>query len=170
MSDFAKKNLIIKFFKLAPIIILYISVLNEFDLNYLEIFSFNFPYILIFYWSLRQTESLGYVYIFIAGLINDVVVGLPIGITSFGYILICAFAAYLKTITLRPNMIKDWFFFLLTILVVNSLSYGFLYIFFSISFKFNNIFYNIFFTFFLYIIFSYFFMIYQRVFFKETND
>ena len=172
MVSFKTKSSFLKLYSWLPIIFLFISVLNEFDFNYLnlEYFSFNFPYILIFYWSLRQTESLGYVYIFIAGLINDVVVGLPIGITSFGYILICAFAAYLKTITLRPNMIKDWFFFLLTILVVNSLSYGFLYIFFSISFKFNNIFYNIFFTFFLYIIFSYFFMIYQRVFFKETND
>ena len=170
MSEFKKKSIIDKFFKLGPLIILYISVLNEIDLNYLEIFSFNFPYILIFYWSLRRVETLGYVYIFIAGLINDVVSGLPIGVTSFNYMLICVFAAYLRTITLRPNLIKDWFFFLLTILVVNSLSYGFLYLFFSFEFSYNNLFYNIFFTFFLYIIFSYFFMIYQRVFFKETND
>tara|TARA_B100001996_G_C18567671_1_gene557150 strand:+ start:475 stop:987 length:513 start_codon:yes stop_codon:yes gene_type:complete len=170
MSDFEKKNIINKFFKLGPLIILYVAVLNKIDLNYLGFFSFNFPYILIFYWSLRKAESLSYVYIFIAGLINDVVVGLPIGITSFSYMLICGFAAYLKTITLRPNIVKDWFFFLLTILVVTSLSYGFLYLFFSISFESKDIIYNIFFTFALYIIFAYFFMIYQRIFFKEKND
>ena len=170
MSEFKKKSIIDKFFKLGPLIILYISVLNEIDLNYLEIFSFNFPYILIFYWSLRRVETLGYVYIFIAGLINDVVSGLPIGVTSFNYMLICVFAAYLRTITLRPNLIKDWFFFLLTILVVNSLSYGFLYLFFSFEFSYNNLFYNIFFTFFLYIVFAYFFIIYQRRFFKEKDD
>ena len=60
-----------------PILLLFISVLNEFDFNYLEIkfFAFNFPFILIFYWSLKKTEVLGYGFIFIAGLINDVVIG-----------------------------------------------------------------------------------------------
>ena len=118
----AKKNIIKNLIRLAPLIILFISVLNEFDLNYLEIFSLNFPFILIFYWSLRKTELLGYGFIFLAGLINDVVTGFPIGISSFNYLLICGFAAYLRTITLRPSMVKDWFFFLFSILLVNSLS------------------------------------------------
>ena len=65
-----------KILSLGPIILLYISVLNEFDLNYLnfEYFSFNFPYILIFYWSLKGEGRLSYVLVFIAGLINDVVI------------------------------------------------------------------------------------------------
>ena len=79
MSEFTKGNIINKLIRLAPLIILFISVLNEFDLNYLKIFSLNFPFILIFYWSLRKTELLGYGFIFLAGLINDVVTGLPIG-------------------------------------------------------------------------------------------
>ena len=39
-----------KLLSLGPIILLYISVLNEFDFNYLNLkyFSFNFPFILIF--------------------------------------------------------------------------------------------------------------------------
>ena len=90
--------------KLAPIILLYISVLNEFDFNYIKYFSFNFPFILIYYWSLKRSESLGYGYIFIAGLINDVVVGLPIGFTSINYLLICGFAAYLRNITLSRRL------------------------------------------------------------------
>ena len=170
MSEFKKGSIINNLLRLGPLIILYISVLNEIDLNYLKIFSLNFPFILIYYWSLRKSESLGYGYIFVAGLINDVVTGLPIGISSFNYLLICGFAAYLRTITLRPNLVKDWFFFLFTILVVNSLSYSALYIFFSIDLNYNNLFINIFFTFIFYIIFANLFLIYQNKFFKETND
>ena len=170
MSEFEKKNIITSLIRLAPLIVLFIAVLNEFDLNYLEIFSLNFPFILIFYWSLRKTEVLGDGYIFLAGLINDVVTGLPIGISSFNYLLICGFAAYLRTITLRPSMVKDWFFFLFTILVVNSLSYSVLNIFFSIDLNYKNLFFNIFFTFIFYIIFANLFLVYQNKYLRETSD
>ena len=170
MSEFTKGNIITNLLRLSPLIVLFISVLNEIDLNYLEIFSLNFPFILIFYWSLRKSELLGYGYIFLAGLINDVVVGFPIGISSFNYLLICGFAAYLRTITLRPNMVKDWFFFLFTILVVNSLNYSILNIFFKIDLNYIKLFYNIFFTFIFYIILANLFLIYQNKYLKESND
>ena len=170
MSEFQKRNIISKLLRLAPLLILFISVLNEIDLNYIKFFSFNFTFILIFYWSVRRAESLGYGYIFLAGLINDVVTGFPIGISSFNYLLICGFAAYLRTITLRPNLVKDWFFFLFTILVVNSASYSILNIFFLIDLNYYNLFVNIFFTFIFYIIFANLFLIYQHKFFKESND
>ena len=170
MSEFKKKNIINNLLRLAPLIILFIAVLNEINLNYIKVFSLNFPFILIFYWSLKKSESLGYGYIFVAGLINDVVTGFPIGISSFNYLLICGFAAYLRTITLRPSLIKDWFFFLFTILVVNSLSYSILNLFFAIDLNYNNLFINIFFTFIFYIIFANIFMIYQKAFFKESHD
>ena len=64
-----KSKIFTNLLKLAPIIILFVSVLNEFDLNYIKYFSFNFPFILIYYWSLKKSESLGYGYIFVAGLI-----------------------------------------------------------------------------------------------------
>ena len=101
----------------APIIILFISVLNEYDFNYLKYkyFSFNFPFILIFYWSLRRSESLGYGLIFMAGLINDVVLCFPIGISGLTYLMVCGFSAYLKNITLRPSIVNDWLFFLFTV-------------------------------------------------------
>tara|TARA_B100000446_G_scaffold185213_1_gene208808 strand:- start:252 stop:764 length:513 start_codon:yes stop_codon:yes gene_type:complete len=170
MGEFKKKNIINNLLRLAPLIILFIAVLNEINLNYIKVFSLNFPFILIFYWSLKKSESLGYGYIFVAGLINDVVTGFPIGISSFNYLLICGFAAYLRTITIRPSLIKDWFFFLFTILVVNSLSYSILNLFFAIDLNYNNLFINIFFTFIFYIIFANIFMIYQKAFFKESND
>ena len=170
MSEFQKGNIINSLLRLGPLLILFISVFNEIDLNYIKIFSFNFTFILVFYWSVRRTESLGYGYIFLAGLVNDVVTGFPIGISSFNYLLICGFAAYLRTITLRPNLVKDWFFFLFTILVVNSISYSSLNIFFSIDLNYNYLFINIFFTFIFYIILANIFLLYQNKFFKEKND
>ena len=68
MTKFSKSSFVSKFLTSAPIIILFVSVLNEFDFNYLGLkyFSFNFPFILIFYWSLKRSESLGYGLIFFA--------------------------------------------------------------------------------------------------------
>ena len=172
MVKLSKRKLFGNLLTYAPILLLFISVLNEFDFNYLELkyFSFNFPFILIFYWSLKKSESLGYGFIFVSGLINDVVVGFPIGISSLAYLFICVFAAYLKNITLHPSVLKDWLFFLLTILVVNSSTYSVLNIFFSVDLDYNNLFINIFFTFIFYIIFANIFLIYQNKFFKESND
>jgi len=96
-------------------------------------FSFNFPFILIFYWSLKRIETLGYGFIFIAGMFNDAVLGFPIGISSLTYLIICGFAAYLRNITLRPSLTKDWLYFLFTILVANSINYFLLILFFSIE-------------------------------------
>ena len=56
MVKFQKNKITNQFLKNFPIILLFISVLNEFDFNYLNLkyFSFNFPFILIFYWSLKK--------------------------------------------------------------------------------------------------------------------
>ena len=115
MIRFEKKNFIYKIYTWLPIIILYVSVLNEFDLNYLNIdyFSFNFPFLLIFYFALKEYNKFDYLLVFLAGLINDTVVGLPLGISSLSYILVCIFASYLRNITIRPHLIKDWWWSLL---------------------------------------------------------
>ena len=173
MIEISKISILSKIFNSLPIIILFISVLNEFDFNYLNFkyFSFNFPFILIFYWSLKGGEKLGYGLVFIAGLINDVVIGLPMGISSLSYLLICGFAVYLRNITLRPNIIKDWMFFLLTILVATSLNYFFLILIFDVDINYYDLSANIFFTFLLYYIFSYIFDLYSKIVFKgKKND
>ena len=173
MSVENKTSLFKRLLTFAPLILLYISVLNEFDFNYLnyKYFSFNFPFILIYYWSLKRSESLGYGFIFISGLFNDAVLGFPIGVSGLTYLLICGFAAYLRNITLRPNIINDWLFFLFTILVVTSINYFLLVSFFSIEFNYYDLTGNIFFTFILYYIFAYIFDLYQRIVFKgNAND
>tara|TARA_B100000795_G_C22762332_1_gene424159 strand:- start:357 stop:875 length:519 start_codon:yes stop_codon:yes gene_type:complete len=172
MIKLEKISLLGALIKYFPILLLLASVLNEFDFNYMgfKYFSFNFPFILIFYWSLKKSGSLGYGLIFIAGLFNDVVVGLPMGISSLTYLLICGFAAYLRNITLRPNLIKDWFFFLFTISLLNSLNYILLTLFFSFKISYEETLFNLFFTFIFYIIFAYIFDIYQRIIMGKLND
>ena len=160
-----------KILSLGPILLLYVSVLNEFDFNYLNFkyFSFNFPYILIFYWSLKGEGSLNYTLVFIAGLINDVVIGLPIGISSLTYLLICGFAAYLRNITLRPSLVKDWFFFFFTILVTSSFFYSILVIFFNFKVNYYDLLFNVLYTFLFYYFFSYIFGYYLNL-LRRTND
>ena len=171
MSEISKLNIFKKILEKGPIILLIISVLNEFDLNYLNLkyFSFNFPFILIYYWSLKRSGSLGYGLIFLSGLFNDIVTGLPIGVSSLAYLLICGFSAYLRNITLRPSAIKDWFFFGFTILVVNSLIYLIISLVFDVELNYYSILVNILFTFLFYIIFNGIFHYYQKLIFGAQN-
>ena len=142
-----------------PILLLYLSVLNEFDLNYMNIeyFSFNFPLLLIFYFALKEYGRFDFLLVFIAGLVNDTVIGLPLGISSFSYILICIFAAYLRNITIRPNIVKDWFYFLFVISLINSINYSVLFFFFSSELDIMFYVVNNFFTFLLYMPITYLF-------------
>ena len=171
MVRFSRTSIFTNLLNYVPVLLLFISVLNEFDFNYLELkyFSFNFPFILIYYWSLKKSDSLGYGFIFIAGIVNDVIVGLPMGISSFSYLLICGFAAYLRNITLRPSIFKDWIFFLFTILVVNSLMYLILVLFFLITLDYNDLLVNLLFTFLFYVIFANLFDLYQKLVFGSSN-
>ena len=155
MPSLTSKGSFSKIYSLAPIIILFISVLNEFDVNYLNLkyFSFNFPFILIFFFTLKDFKHFDYFLVFIAGLINDTVVGLPLGISSLSYTLICISTSYLRNITIRPHPIKDWFFFLFIISLINSINYSILTLFFSYTLILENYLINNFFTFLFYIIF-----------------
>jgi rod shape-determining protein MreD len=156
MTDLKGINLIKNILSKLPLIVLFLSVLNNYDFNYLGLkyFSFNFSYILIFYYSLKKSESLGYTYIFIAGLFNDVVLGTPIGLSSLMYLIICVAASYLRNITLRPNLIKDSIFFLITILFINSLIFIALNFVFSYELNYLDEIINITFTFLFYFLFS----------------
>ena len=171
MGNISKLSNFKKIFEKGPIILLIVSVLNEFDFNYLNLkyFSFNFPFILIYYWSLKRSGSLGYGLIFLSGLFNDIVTGLPIGVSSLAYLLICGFSAYLRNITLRPSAIKDWFFFGFTILVVNSLIYLVISLIFNVQLIYYSILVNILFTFLFYIIFSGLFHYYQKLIFGSQS-
>ena len=168
MTNFKSRGFYFKFYSFLPIIVLFISVLNEFDLNYLKLkyFSFNFPFILIFFFTLKDFKNFDYLLVFLAGLVNDTVVGLPLGISSLSYILICIATSYLRNITIRPNPIKDWFYFLFIISLINSMNYSILTLFFSYDLLLLSYLVNIFFTFILYMFFTYLFKYYL----KGLND
>jgi|TARA_B110000914_G_C15382310_1_gene408380 rod shape-determining protein MreD len=152
-------------YKNTPVVLLFISILNEIDFNDmgLKYFSFNFVYILIFHYNLKRDRGIGYISIFIAGLFNDVINGIPMGISSLCYLFLCFFAAYLRNITLRPNLIKDWITFLLSILILNFITFTYLFWFFDYEINYLNQSVNIIFTFLLFIIFSNLFIIYDKV-------
>ena len=164
MVNFKTRGLYYKIYTLLPIIFLLISVLNEFDFNYLNLdyFSFNFPFILIFYFTLKDFKYFDYLLVFVAGLINDTVVGLPLGISSFSYLLICIATSYFRNITIRPNQIKDWFYFLFVISLINSINYSILTLFFSFNLILMSYLVNTFFTFLFYIIFVNLFKFYLK--------
>ena len=168
MISLRSKSFFNKLYSWLPLLILFISVLNEFDLNYLNLdyFSFNFPFILIFFFTLKDFKNLDYLFVFIAGLFNDTVVGLPLGISSLSYILICIATSYFRNITIRPNPIKDWFYFLFIVSLINSLNYSILTLFFSFKLVLMSYMVNTFFTFLFYIIFVSVFKYYL----KSLND
>jgi rod shape-determining protein MreD len=123
MASLNKSTFFRSLLSYLPIILLFFSVFNEFDFNYLKLdyFSFNFIFILIFFWTLRNPDQLGYFAIFLAGIINDVVIGIPIGISSFCYLLICTITSYIRQITLSPKFINDWLSFIVAVLLINSI-------------------------------------------------
>ena len=155
MTSLKTRGIYYKIYSYFPIIFLLISVLNEFDFNYLNLdyFSFNFPFILIFFFTLKEFKNFDYLLVFLAGLINDTVIGLPLGISSLSYILICISTSYFRNITIRPNPIKDWFYFLFIISLLNSINYSILTLFFSYNLILMSYLVNTFFTFLFYIIF-----------------
>ena len=168
MTSLKTRGFYYKLYSLLPIIILFISVLNEFDFNYLNLdyFSFNFPFILIFFFTLKEFKNFDYLLVFFAGLINDTVVGLPLGISSLSYVLICIATSYFRNITIRPSPIKDWFYFLFILSLLNSLNYSILTLFFSYNLVLMNYLVNTFFTFAFYIVFVSLFKFYL----KGIND
>ena len=171
MTELRSKNLIRKILSNIPILILFISVLNDFDFNHLGLkyFSFNFSYILIFYYSLKKSESLGYTYIFIAGLFNDVVTGTPMGLSSLMYLILCVAASYLRNITLRPSLINDCIFFLITILIINSLMFVSLNFIFNYELNYFDQIINITYTFLFYFLFSNLFDFFEKYLVGRNN-
>ena len=78
------------------------------------------------------------------------------------YLIICGAAAYLRNITLRPSLIKDSIFFLITILIINSLLFLSLKFIFNYELNYFDQIINITFTFLFYFLFSNLFDFFER--------
>ena len=108
-----------KLISLLPLLILFFISLNGSSVINIKFFSINIHYILVYYWVLRQPQSLGYGFIFLSGLISDVVLGFPLGINSLSLLFVAGVAAYIRVVTVRITLINDWISFIPALLFAN---------------------------------------------------
>ena len=160
----AKANLLNKIFNVGPLILLYYLSISEIDTNLekvFEIFTFNLPIIIIYFWILKRPSVMGTGHIFVAGLINDVVMGFPLGISSLSYLVICFFSNYVRNKSVNTTIASDWITFFIALIFANLLFFSLLNIFSDMIISYSKIGYNTFFTLFLFPIFWLIFSLYQ---------
>ncbi len=116
-----------RIFEFFPLLLLLFISLNGSSVFDLKFFSINIHYILVYYWVLRQPDSLGYGFIFLAGIITDVVFGLPLGVNSLSLLIIAGVAAYVRVVTVRITLINDWISFIPALLIGNFIYFLALY-------------------------------------------
>ncbi len=143
------KQIRLKFFELVPIFLLFFITLNGKSIIDFKILSINVHYILIYYWVLRQPQALGYGFIFLSGVINDVVFGLPIGVSALALLAVAAVAAYVRVVTVRISLVNDWISFIPALLLANFIYFMSLY-FSNYSIDYLYLFKNSIFTFIFY--------------------
>ena len=152
-----------------PVLALYILAFNSFEgLKEIEnfvLFSFSLQMIIIY--ILKFPDYLGLGHIFLAGMINDVVLGTPLGTSSLSYLMLSFFTSYIKNVTIRSRMTTDWFTFVPAIFLSNLIYFVIINNFSNLSFYYVEILRNSFFTFLFFPIFYYLFSSYQRRFKKD---
>ena len=160
----AKLNLLNKIFNAGPLLLLYYLSISEVDTNLekvFEIFTFNLPIIIIYFWILKKPSIMGTGHIFFAGLINDVIMGYPLGISSLSYLVVCFFSNYVRNKSVNTTIASDWLTFLIAWLFANLLFFFFFFNFSEVAISLTKIGYNTFFTIFLFPIMWVIFSVYQ---------
>ena len=113
------KQIKYRFYELLPILLLFFISLNGNSIIDFKFFSINVHYIIIYYWVLKRPQTLGYGFIFLSGVITDVVYGLPIGVSALTLLIIATMAAYVRTVTVRASLLSDWLSFIPALLITN---------------------------------------------------
>jgi rod shape-determining protein MreD len=163
----AKFNMLNKIYAAGPLILLYYLSISEVDANlenFLDIFSINLQIIIIYFWMIKRPSLMGTGHIFVTGLINDVVMGFPLGISSLSYLVVCFVGNYVRNKSVNTTLASDWFTFLIALLFSNLLFFSLINNFSDLVIPFSKIGYNTFFTLFLFPIFWFLFNIYQMSF------
>ena len=120
----AKINILNKIYASGPLILLYYLSISDADANlenFLEIFSINLQIIIIYFWMIKRPLLMGTGHIFVAGLINDVVMGFPLGISSLSYLVVCFVGNYVRNKSVNTTIASDWFTFLIALIFANLL-------------------------------------------------
>ena len=156
--------------KSLPLIILYFMSFNSFEeiksVQNFHLFSFNLQMIIIYFYVLKYPDYLGIGHIFLAGLIQDVVIGTPLGASSLSYLVMCFVTSYIRNVTLRPQMAAEWFTFIPAIFFSNLIFFIIINNFSHLSFYYVELLRNSFFTFLFFPIFYFLFKKHQTR-FKE---
>ena len=139
----------LKIFGLVPLIILFFIAFNGNSIIDLKYFTINVHYILVYFFVLRKPSTLGYGFIFLSGIISDIVFGLPLGVNSLSLLVIAGVAAYVRVVTVRITLINDWISFLPALLLANFI-YFFSLFFSDYSIQYMYLFKNSVFTFIFY--------------------
>tara|TARA_Y100001970_G_scaffold206445_1_gene251414 strand:- start:7082 stop:7597 length:516 start_codon:yes stop_codon:yes gene_type:complete len=160
------------FLRLIPLILLIYMCISEFHTQfyYWDIFSFNIQFIIIYYWILRDPSILGYGFVFLCGLANDVVLSLPLGTSALSYLFVSLVAAYVRNATVRSTLFTDWFTFIIAVLIGNFIIYFLLRNFTELETLYSDMFFNSLFTFILYPLFWFLFELYKRAINLKTYD
>ena len=135
--------------ELIPLFLLFFISLNGISVIDFKFFSINVHYILIYYWVLKRPQSLGYGFIFLSGIITDVIFGLPIGVSALTLLVIASVAAYVRVKTVKITLFYDWMSFVPALLIANFIYFIALY-FSNYSIDYLYLFKNAIFTFIFY--------------------
>ena len=100
---------------------------------------------------------------FFAGLINDVVMGIPLGLSSISYLIISLTATYVKNMTVNTRITTDWFTFFIAIFFSNLIFFILLSNFSEITISLTEISYNTFFTLIFFPFFWFLFNLYNSI-------
>ena len=103
------------------------SSINGNSIVSLKYFSINIHYILVYYWVLRQPQSLGYGFIFLSGIVSDIVLGFPLGVNALSLLFVAGVAAYVRVVTVRITLVNDWISFVPALLFANFVYFTSLY-------------------------------------------
>ena len=161
-----------KIINLGPLILLYYLSISEIDSHfesYFEILSFNIQIIIIYFWVLKRPEALGSGHIFFAGLINDVVTGFPLGLSSLSYLTVSLVATYVKNMTVNTRITTDWFTFFIAIFFSNLILFILLSNFSEITVSVTEMSYNTFFTLLFFPFFWFLFTYYNLIIISGKN-
>ncbi len=168
----ARNSIMNKLSNGGPLFLLYYLCISEVDTNLekiFEIFTLNFQIILIYFWVIKRPDVMANGHIFLAGLINDVVMGFPLGLSSLSYLIIIFVGTYVRNKSVNTTIASDWFTFLMAMIFSNLLFFSLLNNFSDISFSFTKIGYNMFFTLFMFPVLWLLFNIYQITFMTNRD-
>ena len=129
----------------------------------LLIFSFNLQMIIVYFYVLKFPENLGNGHIFMAGIVNDVVIGIPLGTSSLSFLVLTFFTTYIRNATLRSRMTSEWTTFIPALFFSNLTYFIIINNFSHLSFYYIELLQNTFFTFLFFPIFHFIFSYYQTM-------